>query len=175
MVTVICSYCDATIREGKTDAPLRSHGICADCMRYFKPQWSGLSMDQYLARFSTPVLVVDAAGRIYATNEAMEAGLDRAESELKGLLGGDAMECEYARLPEGCGQTVHCKTCTIRNTVEQTLTTGEAVQGVPAYLNCDDGRLWMRISTRMEADKVVVVIEEGPVPTAELEAQARPL
>lgn len=175
MVTVICSYCQATIREGESEAPLRSHGICEDCMRHFEPQWSGLSLDAYLDRFTTPVLVVDIEGRIYATNKLMEDTLGAPASELKGLLGGDAMECEYARLPEGCGQTVHCKTCTVRNAVEHTMSTGEAAERVPAYRDRDDGRLWMCISTRKEADKVVVIIEEGGEPPEASALRARAL
>ena len=45
------------------------------------------------------------------------------------------MECAYAKLPEGCGNTKHCVACTIRNNVMATFETGRSLRQVPAFLN----------------------------------------
>ena len=55
--------------------------------------------------------------------------------QAKGLQGGDVFECKYAKLPGGCGKTIHCSGCTIRNTVTDTLQTGNSHSQVPATLN----------------------------------------
>jgi hypothetical protein len=43
------------------------------------------------------------------------------------------LECAYARLPGGCGNTEHCKACTIRRTITTTHATGDGKVNVPAY------------------------------------------
>ena len=42
-------------------------------------------------------------------------------------------ECAYATLPGGCGNTIHCDGCTIRNTVMDTFQTGKSHLKKPAY------------------------------------------
>jgi len=70
------------------------------------------------------VLAVDETAHVQIVNTAAEALLGRPRSAVEGLPGGDALECAYARRPEGCGNTIHCKACTIRRTVMKTHETG---------------------------------------------------
>jgi len=126
-----------------------SHSICQPCRDYYKQQWEGLSLGEYLDRFQLPVLVVDPDGRAVAANRLMAGALGKEEREIFGLLGGEIMECVFARLPEGCGRTAHCTACTVRKTVTHTIETGEPCVRVDAYLERADGRQKLIISTEL--------------------------
>ena len=76
-----------------------------------------------------------------------------------GLLGGVALECAYARLPEGCGKTVHCVTCTIRNTVTSTIQSKVLHTDVPAKLRHEDNEIAMYLSTEIIGSCVCVKIK----------------
>jgi PAS domain-containing protein len=160
-VKVLCSYCRKTYGEKEPLGDDRvTHGICSECMSYYGSQWSGESLGQFLDRYEFPVLAINREGRVMAANAAMEAMLGKDASEIRGLRGGEASECAYARLPEGCGRTVHCQRCAIRLTVEDTHATGQEHQRVPAVLDLDDERVSFLISTSLHGDAVHLVIEE---------------
>jgi len=133
--------------------------MCQTCGEHFGALWGGMSWSQYLARFDFPVILVEGEGRFVGVNEAAGAMLGRTPEEVIGLLGGEAMECVHSRLPEGCGRTEHCATCTIRNTVSRTHRTGQAVSRVPATLRRRDQPLGLFISTAPEGQLVRVIIE----------------
>ncbi len=162
----ICAYCRAVIAEiDDGDDDLTSHGMCDACEAHFRPQWlGGLTLGEYLDQFDDPVLVVDAEGRVAAANQRMANMLGRPSRELAGLLGGDALECQYARLPEGCGLTTHCKTCTIRNTVEATMADGKPRHRVSAQLYHVDGPRQFLITTCRVGNTVEVTVEPVEVP-----------
>ncbi len=140
MNNVVCSFCGkalghkAGLASGQT-----SHGMCPECADHFRRMWEGMSLGEYLDQFEVPVLVVDADARVVAGNQALAAALGKSERQTCGLLGGQAMACVHSRLPEGCGKTVHCKTCTVRNTVEAALEAGKPQLQVPAYLESEQG------------------------------------
>jgi PAS domain-containing protein len=157
---VVCSYCrkDMGTKPPLADGGL-THGMCQACGEHFGALWGGMSWSQYLARFDYPVILVEGEGRFVGVNEAAGSMLGRPPQEVIGLLGGEAMECVYSRLPEGCGRTEHCSTCTIRNTVSRTHRTGEAMSRVPATLKRRDHALSLLISTASEGNLVRVVVE----------------
>jgi ferredoxin len=154
---VVCSYCGLALppRGEEADEPV-SHGMCPDCLAYFAVQWEGLGWNDYLERFSWPVLVVDADVRVLALNRPAEALLHRPRQEVIGLLGGEALECVYARLPGGCGGTVHCAACAIRRTITRTVETGQPLKGIPATLDQLQGTIDLLLDTEIR-DGVVVV------------------
>jgi hypothetical protein len=82
-----------------------------------------------------------------------------------GLPGGEAFECRYARVEEGYGRTIHCRTCTVRNLVYKTCQTGEFFYQVPAHVDGDEGRLEFLISI-VKLDLFVQLAVE-PVPVQE--------
>ena len=94
-----------------------------------------MPLDEYLNGIQAPVTVVTPEGLIAAANDKGFELLGKKFVDIHGEKGGDVFDCEYARLPEGCGETIHCSGCTIRNTVMATLETGEAKRNVPAILN----------------------------------------
>jgi PAS domain-containing protein len=160
---VVCSFCR---KEMGTKPPLRdgsvTHGMCPGCSEHFSAQWSGMSWDQYLERFTFPVLMVEGDVRLVALNRPASAMLGRPPEELVGLLGGEALECSHSRLPEGCGRTVHCSTCTIRNTVTATQRTGKPQLRVPATLRRKEGSKALLVSTSLEGKLVRVTLEPQP-------------
>jgi PAS domain-containing protein len=115
-----------------------SHGLCDECREYFFPgNGEPQTFLGFLDRLAPPVLVVDADVRIIAANGKACALLRKKPEEIVGQLGGNAIECRYSRREGGCGQTVHCKSCTIRMLVHDTFTTGRSRYDVPAYPDSD--------------------------------------
>ena len=159
---VICSYCRKRIGEKE---PINddsvSHGMCQECYDYYKEQVNGLPLDKFLDRFEVPLLVVDKNVRIVATNKMFENLTGRSHRDVFGLLGGEVMECVYARLPEGCGRTAHCLACSIRNTVMATMESGEPQMQVPVKLRRESKEIGMVISAEKIGSFVRIIIEKA--------------
>jgi PAS domain-containing protein len=130
------------------------------------PQILELDLSRHLDRYETPVIMVDEEGRIVGLNQRMSLFLNKAREEVLGLLGGELMGCRYSNLPEGCGQTIHCGTCSIRQTVNKARSLGTDILDVPAYLDLEDQRMYFRISAFNQGKFVKVVVEKaaGSVP-----------
>ena len=74
------------------------------------------------------------------------------------------MECRWARLPGGCGQTEHCVACTVRQTVTGTFQTGQNALRQPAYLDREAAsgeveRIYLLLSTELEGTLVLLRID----------------
>ena len=164
---VVCSYCEKGLGDKEpVDDPAISHSICPACRDHFRRQWRGMSLGEYLDAFPGPVVVVDEDLRTIAANQPMAELLGRRLDDVVGLRGGEALECAHARRPGGCGKSVHCRTCTIRNSVTTTYETGEPCLRVPATVERPEGALACLISTCRRGAAVQVVIEPlGDVPT----------
>jgi len=164
---IVCSYCRKDMGEKE---PLSwgetTHSICDECRAYYEPQWQGMTWCDFLEGIDRPAVIVDRDARLRACNAAAAKMLGREAEDARGLLGGEFMECKWARLPEGCGQTVHCAACAVRRTVMDTLATGQAHKNVPAVLNRQDASgpadVKLIISTSLSADGLVrIVVEDG--------------
>jgi len=114
-----------------------SHGICENCLDNLTAQ-SGMSFQHYLDSLPLPVFMVDGNVEVIAVNSRACAVLGKKNAELIHHLGGNVFECQYARLPLGCGRTIHCSGCTIRKAVTRTFETGEPLSMVPATLSHAD-------------------------------------
>jgi hypothetical protein len=116
-------------------------------------------------------VLVTQEGAVNSANSSALSLLDKGQAEIQGKQGGDVFECMYAELPEGCGKTVHCSGCAIRNTVMDTWETGELHLRVPAYLQQSSGgvttRLKFLISTQKKGGMVFLRIEEIGAPKKE--------
>jgi PAS domain-containing protein len=147
----------------KNDNQVITHGICPDCLSYFR-QNMNLSFDKFLNRLEAPVLMIDADGTVQLANDKALDYLDKSIEQVRGFLGGDVMECAYARLPEGCGNTTHCAACTIRNNVMKTHETGQSLKRVPAFLNRQNrdtiDKIKFLISTEKLGDVVLLRLDE---------------
>lgn len=162
---IICSYCREGMGEKEPlDDPGVTHGICPECYKHFSPQWEGLHLSEYLDTFDEPMVVFTSDTRVIAFNKSYAGTFLEEEEKPAGLFGGEFMECAHARLPGGCGQTVHCRSCTIRNTLQATLRTGQPQKNVSAYLNVlKNGKHAvekLKVSTEMHGLMVRMRIEE---------------
>ena len=132
----VCSWCK--IEMGIVPSKFFSdsavtHGICEECIdTYFGPRHIRLS--DFLDSLDAPVIVVDSKVRVNSVNKQARVFLQKESHEIEGFLGGDVFECAFAKLPGGCGNTIHCDGCTIRNTVTDTFQSGNSHIKTPAYL-----------------------------------------
>ena len=133
----VCAWCGKELGERTSRAQAKrpiSHGLCERCSHHLLAQ-KGMPLLQYLDGLGAPIAVVDAGGTIRTANKQACAFLQQDLSSIEGRSGGDVFECAYARLPEGCGQTIHCSGCAIRRAVMETHGTGRSRLRVPASLN----------------------------------------
>jgi hypothetical protein len=148
-----------------------SHGICGSCLNNFEFQ-QGVPFQRYIDSLPLPVLVVDRHAVIKAVNRRACEALSKEPLEIVQHLGGNVFECAHARLPEGCGNTVHCSGCAIRRSVMRTFETGEPQTSVPAVLR-RGGKgpprdIALTITTVRSGDVVMLRVdsEEGPPASA---------
>lgn len=165
----ICASCSLHLGEipGTAHAPdAVSHGLCEGCAHHFMAQ-VGLPMDEYLEGFDVPIAVVASDSTVSYANGAAQGMLGKSLPQIAGFRGGEVFECEHARLPEGCGATVHCSGCVIRRTVMDTVATGRSHRGVPAHLqqaeDVGGNRLLLSITTEKVGGVVCLRIDEATI------------
>ncbi len=166
MIIRKCSICNKELGppiEMGIPEVVTSHGICRTCLNeYIKG--SGISLEAFLDKLPAPVFVVNGEGRIQKANSKAKEIVSKDVDEIEGFLGGEVFQCHYSTLPGGCGQTVHCKSCAIRNTVMKTFETGIACIRVPACQDLDTftGVRTIRflISTEIADDVVLLFIDD---------------
>lgn len=160
----ICAWCQAeiSIQTNEISEKDISHGICENCK--IDLEYKRIKLDDFLNKIPFPVLAVDVEGNVSLMNQQAEQSLQKTNENYKGKPGGDIMECMYSFLPDGCGNTIHCTACTIRNTVMKTHETGQEQQNVVAYqyLKTTDGnqKFEILISTLKIGEVVVVKIKK---------------
>lgn len=161
----ICAWCGAELGPADTSKPddAITHGICDGCIDNIIFQ-EGVELGEYLDAQSAPIVMVDSEGVLKAANKAAVAMLGKTAAEIERHRIGLVFECEYARLPEGCGGTVHCGGCAIRRTVNQTVATGRSFSRVPATLKRhtpeEPQDIRFLISTEKAGDAVLLKIDQ---------------
>ena len=162
----VCAWCKKVLgsenSDEKTDRTI-THGICRECADKFKyPQ--EIPFKHFLDKLSVPILAVNNEGIVVTANEEVCSLLGKNLFQIEGNPGGNVIECVNARLPGGCGKQIHCKSCTIRNTVMHTHATGQSHLKVKAYpdIQMDDmvKTLSVEISTEKIGDVVLLRIDE---------------
>jgi hypothetical protein len=136
----VCAWCTkemGTVESSNRPDSEISHGICANCVDNFKSQ-QGVPFQRYLDSIPVPVLAVDRHVVVKAVNRKACDVLGKDPREIVQHLGGNVFECAHARLPEGCGGTIHCSGCVIRRSVTRTFETGEPQISVRATLRQGD-------------------------------------
>ncbi len=158
---LICSYCGDYIKEKEPfDVEKKTHGICQECFEPLLSQHKGLSHDEYLETFDVPVLVADSRGRIAAANQAALEMLDRPVERVFEMLGGEALECRYSRLPGGCGKTIHCETCTLRNLVLKSMERQVTLSNQFVTIDTEKGIKSLMVTVIYYHDFIHIVIED---------------
>ncbi len=96
----VCSYCNKSLGTKNSDTETTvTHGICRECNHWVRKNWKQ-SMDDYLNSFNFPILLVDSDVIVKTANRNAENLLGKKASEITGQYGGNATECEFARMPE---------------------------------------------------------------------------
>ena len=115
-------------------------------------------LTHYLDTFEEPVIVVGASGNVNYANRPARTLLQKELPEIVGFQGGIVFECAFAKLPEGCGNTVHCDGCTIRKTVMDTYQSGESHLKVTAGLTRGSAESHLEIQCLISTEKVKDVV-----------------
>jgi len=148
---VLCSYCGKLVRELDEKSFGVSHGVCDGCLPKLAADF-GMPLSDFVAQLGVPVLVVDENLRVAAANAAARRLAPGLRGDLRGLLCGEAIVCGHSSEPGGCGGTVHCLSCAIRQAVEETFRSGMPCQNVPAFpdiqLFREDRDVQFLVSTR---------------------------
>ena len=61
---------------------------------------------EFLNQFEKPLFLVDEEGRILTANKIGLSVLNKTQEKIENNLGGDVFGCKYAKLPNGCGNTI---------------------------------------------------------------------
>lgn len=160
MFRQFCLYCNAylgSIEEPGNDVERISHGVCPSCFPKLVAG-SGEPLADFLDSLPAPVFVVNQDVRIASANVRGQQFASKGLGEMQDRLGGEVFSCKYSQLPGGCGQTVHCKTCTIRITVTKTFESGRPYTRVPAYMDLGDYTGDRTIKFLISTEKVESVV-----------------
>ena len=158
----VCCYCNAVIRDDGVDNAVVSHGICTSCSSRILADL-GINISEYLPMFDAPVILVSKDVRVLKASAEAVRYLDKPMENIIHSLAGEALDCQYSRLPEGCGKTFHCPGCIIRRLVQKTFETGKGADQQATVLmkgTPDDPRpIPILVSTRKIGETVLVRIE----------------
>ncbi len=133
-----CALCNAPLDKPETEQnnagpDLPRYDLCPQCEGQLFAQW-GVPFQEYIDGLQAPVVITDDNIVLKAANRAACNLLNREAGQMTGLPSGLVFECEHASKPEGCGRTVHCSGCVIRNTVMDCYLSGRPHLRIPATL-----------------------------------------
>ena len=158
----VCSFCETIISPGTSPDEPVSHGVCRSCYDRILAN-HGFSIRKFLDMLDAPVFLVDDDVNILAANHLALTTVKKPVSQVIGIICGTVLECINSCLPEGCGKTKSCPDCTIRNSVNETYTTGHAVTRRPALLirkvSDAEEKVRLLVSTRKDGDIVLLRLE----------------
>ena len=163
----MCAWCQTEMKmapfSDKIDNSTISHWICEECASKLYAKL-GLNLESFLDRLSAPVLVVDEMSNIKTANSQARDILQKELPEIEGLSSGEVFECVHSKHPDGCGKTIHCDGCTIRNSVNDTYLSGRSHIEVPAYIDRgnpgDSKKVAYLISTEKLKEVVLLRIDK---------------
>ncbi len=162
----ICAWCGSKLREAEViNHESITHGICGKCKNNMRFQL-GVSVQEYIEALDKPICIVDNDVTMLTANKVFQKTLGKELCNIQNLKGGDVFECAYARLPEGCGHTIHCSGCEIRRAISSTYETNQPHIAVPAVLNKTGSysdatsKISMYISTEKVGDAVYLRIDK---------------
>ena len=163
----ICAWCkkeleDDLLPAGNSKYEI-THGICLSCKEYFFSDQSH-TLDSFLNRLQEPVLIVNDKGDVLLANDHAQKVLKKDVKAEGDLRIGNFVECAFAKMPGGCGTTIHCVACTLRSSINNTFKTGKSLKQVPAVLNHTNGiethQVDFLISTEKVDDVVLLRIDD---------------
>ena len=120
-----CAWCgrdpgDAALQTGRR---VRS-GICASCLAGVAAG-TRVPVTELVASRAGLAFLVDADHTIGMVNRRALDLLGKRADQVLGERTGTALECENAYLAGGCGLTIRCSGCTLRQSIAHTYLTGQ--------------------------------------------------
>lgn len=166
MLKHICAWCNTKIKEDDqlNDPEKRiSHGICDSCFGKMVAQ-KAEDLVTFLDTIKTPIFLVDKNVKMISANKEGQRLVRKDLDHIEGTLGGDVFDCANSKLPGGCGSTIHCKSCTVRRAVMDTMDTGKSSYEIPAFLDHgvpgEEKKVSYLISTEKKGDSVFLRIDD---------------
>ena len=160
----LCMYCAMPLEGDEPASEEVSHGLCPECYPRFVAG-TGKPAQEFLDSLPFPVFVINDEQMLVGANCHARAMAATEFDEESPALGGVVFQCVHAMKPGGCGRTVHCKTCTIRNSVVETAMTGMAKRHVEAFMDLGDvtGATHVRfvVTTEKIGDAVLLTVEDA--------------
>lgn len=159
----VCLMCNSNMPEPVAINPVIKD-VCEECTGSVEVRMV-TDICEYLEILPAPILVVDGQHLVRGANSEARRTVSGDFAPIAKLRGGDVFECVHARLPEGCGRTVHCSGCTIRRAIQDTLSTGKPMCDTPVdvvqRVEGQDRRVEFRVSTQRLANCVLLKLEGG--------------
>jgi hypothetical protein len=160
MMRKICAWCEKEMEQTLVPQDGITHGICPECARsIFSQQGTSHTLQVFLDSITVPVVAIDGLCRVTAVNESLRQLVGKADMTVVNSTPGEVVECRYAFLPEGCGETIHCSGCVIRRAIVETFKTGQVQDRVPALLQRNDKDIGLYITTERVGDVVLLRID----------------
>jgi hypothetical protein len=157
----VCAWCNSPMGSIRVKKPagsnLVTHSICRDCSDNLEFQL-GVPLQRYLDSLKLPIVALNGDGRVIAVN--CEASSIYSEKSGDGITEWPdrIFECAHARLPVGCGNSVHCSGCAIRIAATDSYRTGESQRDLPAYITHCDSDSPDKAELLISADKVDKIV-----------------
>lgn len=162
----ICAWCGDKLHEDEViNNKAITHGICNKCKNNMKFQL-GIPIQEYIDALDKPICIVDNDATMLTANVVFQKTFGKDLYNIQGLKSGNVFECAYARLPGGCGNTIHCSGCAIRRNITSTYETAQPHIKEPAVLNKtssysdETAKICMYISTEKVNDVIYLRIDE---------------
>ena len=165
----MCAWCGVDLGPAEGAGSIEqnpiTHRMCLECAEKMR-SGEGDFLRILFDKMKVPVLVLGPHATLHPANTLASELLSKQslpdEKELAGP--GDLIGCIYAFRTEGCGKTVHCKSCTIRNAVLETYKTGKPLAKVKAYPDVQFGEevqtICFEITTEKFGDFVLLRVED---------------
>ena len=106
----VCAWCGKALGRKPGPDDLITHGICNRCLAEISTD-PDRTMQSFLNGIPAPILMVNAEGTVVSANQMACQRLDKSPSQVRQRLGGEVMECAWARLPGGCAFHPRCPAC----------------------------------------------------------------
>jgi len=142
------------IDTGEEDDDIISHGFCEPCAERLTYEALGKSLQEFLDSLGVPILVIEEGPRVRTANRQACELLGKPVEEIQGRKGGEVIECVYSRMPGGCGENIHCESCTIRTTVLETFASGKSQERVVAYPDIYSVKEVKKVCLEISTEKV---------------------
>jgi len=159
-----CFHCRKDLEEtaeGGGGPNLFSEGLCENCAEKILYEDLGEPLIDFLDRQGAAVLVINSDTIVLTANQKACKLLHKNRSDFKEKNPGDVIECIYSKLKNGCGKEVHCKSCTIRNAIQETFETGKRLERIQAYpdIQVESGTRDMCIEITTEKSGEIVFLQ----------------